>query len=40
MFGDGWSMLSRDPHWKPVSGADFKLKDIVAYTLGQGPDLR
>jgi hypothetical protein len=39
MFGDGWSMLSRDPHWKPVSGADFKLKDIVAYALGQGPDL-
>jgi hypothetical protein len=39
MFGHGWSMLSRDPHWKPVSGADFKLKDIVAYALGQGPDL-
>jgi hypothetical protein len=39
MFGDGWSMLSRDPHWKPVSGADFKLKHFVSYALGQGPDL-
>jgi hypothetical protein len=39
MFGDGWSMLSRDPHWKPVTGPDFKLKDIVAYALGQGPGL-
>jgi hypothetical protein len=39
MFGDGWSMLSRDPHWKPVTGPDFKLKDIVAYALGRGPGL-
>ena len=39
LFGDGWSMLSRDPHWRPVSGADFKLKHFVASALGQGPDL-
>jgi hypothetical protein len=39
MFGDGWSMLSREPSWKPVSGPGFKLKDLVTYALGQGPDL-
>lgn len=39
MFGDGSSMLSLDPTWAPVTGTDFKLKDVVAYSLGQGPDL-
>jgi hypothetical protein len=39
MFGDGWSMLSRDPQWKPVTGADFRLRHLVAYALGLGPDL-
>ncbi len=39
MFGDGWSILSRDPHWKPVTGQDFRLRNIVAYALGQGPAL-
>jgi hypothetical protein len=39
MFGDGWSMLSRNPFWTPVTGPDFKLKHMVAYALGQGPDL-
>lgn len=39
LFGDSFSMLSLDPQWKPVTGADFKLKDLVAYALGLGPPL-
>jgi hypothetical protein len=40
MFGDGWSLLSRDPRWRPATGPDFRLKDLLVYALGQGPDLR
>ncbi len=36
LFGDGSSLLSLDPQWVPVSGSDFRLKDIVLYALGQG----
>lgn len=39
MAGDPSSMLSLDPMWAPVTGAGFKLKDFVAYALGQGPAL-
>lgn len=39
VFGDRFSMLSLDPHWAPVTGPDFKLKDLVAYALGQGKAL-
>ena len=39
VFGDNSSVLSLDPHWAPVTGANFKLKDFVAYALGQGPAL-
>ncbi|KAB8336781.1 hypothetical protein FH972_021090 [Carpinus fangiana] len=39
IFGDQSSLLSKDPSWTPASGADFKLKDIVAYALGKGPKL-
>jgi len=47
MFGDGASMLSRDPHWCPTEligkqakpKKDFKLKDFVRYALGGGPPL-
>ncbi len=36
MFGDNNSMLSLDPHWKPPKfGANFALKDFVAYALGR-----
>jgi hypothetical protein len=47
MFGDGASMLSRNPHWFPTERRggqlkprkDFKLKDFVRYALGGGPAL-
>lgn len=39
MFGDNSSVLSLDPHWAPVTGPDFALKDLVAYALGQGDPL-
>jgi hypothetical protein len=39
MFGDGSSMLSRDPRFVPDSGAGFALKDVVSYALGHGPAL-
>jgi hypothetical protein len=39
VFGDRFSMLSLDPHWALVTGPDFKLKDLVAYALGQGKPL-
>ena len=39
LFGDGASYLSLDPLWTPVTGADFRLKDLVAYGLGDGPAL-
>jgi hypothetical protein len=39
LFGDNFSMLSLDPLWEPATGPDFKLKDIIAYSLGQGKAL-
>jgi hypothetical protein len=39
LYGDGTSYLSLDPLWKPVTGPDFALRDLVAYGLGQGPAL-
>ncbi|MBR0779422.1 heme peroxidase [Bradyrhizobium diazoefficiens] len=39
MFGDNASMLSLDPQWAPVTGTDFRLRDLVAYALGQGDPL-
>jgi hypothetical protein len=39
MFGDQSSVLSLDPHWAPVTGTNFALKNLVAYALGQGPQL-
>ncbi|OAE98016.1 heme peroxidase [Bradyrhizobium centrolobii] len=39
MFGDNSSVLSLDPHWAPVTGMSFALKDLVAYALGQGAPL-
>ena len=39
LFGDGFSLLSLDPLWAPVTGPDFALKHLVAYALGQGPAL-
>jgi hypothetical protein len=39
MFGDASSMLSLDPHFAPVTGTNFALKDLVAYALGQGAPL-
>jgi hypothetical protein len=39
MFGDAASMMSLDPHWAPVTGADFRLKDLVTYALGKGDPL-
>ena len=32
-------MISLDPLWAPVTVSSFKLKDFVAYALGQGPSL-
>ena len=31
MFGDPTSMLSTNPSWTPAGGADYTLKDFVAY---------
>lgn len=47
LFGDNFSMLSQNPNFTPMTGSgpnftpkpDFKLKDLVAYALGQGPAL-
>ena len=39
LFGDGFSLLSLDPLWAPVTGPDFRLKDFVAYALGGGAPL-
>jgi hypothetical protein len=35
MFGDPHSMLSQNPNWTPPGGANFKLKDFVAFALGK-----
>jgi len=35
MFGDRHSMLSIEPEWKPASGAQYALKDLVGYALGR-----
>jgi hypothetical protein len=35
MFGDPHSMLSQNPNWTPKSGANYKLKDFVAFALGK-----
>ncbi|HTS30317.1 MAG TPA: heme peroxidase family protein [Bryobacteraceae bacterium] len=34
MFGDPHSMLNVNPNWFPAMGANFKLKDFVAFALG------
>jgi hypothetical protein len=34
MFADRNSMLSQEPGWIPAEGADYRLKDFVAYALG------
>ena len=39
MFGDASSVLSLDPNWAPVTGPDFRLKDLVTYALGNGAPL-
>ena len=39
MFGDDSSVLSLDPQWTPVTGPDFRLKDLVTYALGGGDPL-
>jgi hypothetical protein len=39
VFGDNFSILSLDPHWAPITGPNFALKDFVSYALGQGPPL-
>jgi hypothetical protein len=35
MFGDRHSLLSIEPEWKPASGAQYALKDLVGYALGR-----
>lgn len=35
MFGDSNSLLSLHPHWQPKVGANYGLKDLVAYALGR-----
>jgi hypothetical protein len=35
MFGDPHSLLKLDPHWHPPQGANYTLKDLVKYALGQ-----
>ena len=35
MFGDQASLLSLDPNWRPAGKADYGLKDMVNYALGQ-----
>jgi hypothetical protein len=39
MFGDASSVLSLDPNWAPVTGPDFRLRDLVTYALGGGAPL-
>jgi Animal haem peroxidase len=39
LFGDNSSMLSLDPHFVPVTGTSFRLRDIVNYALGNGTAL-
>ena len=39
LFGDGSSYLSMDPLWKPVTGTNFGLRELVRYALGRGPAL-
>jgi hypothetical protein len=39
LFGDGASYLSLDPLWTPVTGPDFRLRDIVRSALGKGSPL-
>jgi hypothetical protein len=34
MFGDPHSWLSLDPGWRPASGPDYRLRDLVGYALG------
>jgi hypothetical protein len=37
MFGDKSSLLRAHPSWMPASGADYALRDFVAYALGREP---
>lgn len=39
LFADNSSVLSMEPDFVSLTGADFKLKDLVAYALGMGPKL-
>ena len=34
MFGDKNSLLNLEPHWQPLSGQNYKLRDFVKYALG------
>ena len=34
LFGDPRSLLTLDPKWQPSAGANYALKDFVAYALG------
>lgn len=34
LFADKSSLLNQAPHWTPPSGADYKLKDLVKFALG------
>ncbi|MES1182349.1 MAG: heme peroxidase family protein [Myxococcales bacterium] len=40
MFGDKSSLLRAHPSWVPASGADYALRDFVAYALGREPGCR
>ncbi len=35
MFGDNNSLLNQNPDWHPALGANYALKDFVAYALGR-----
>lgn len=39
LFADKSSVLSMEPDFIPITGADIKLKDFVAHALGMGPTL-
>jgi hypothetical protein len=39
LFADGSSYLLLDPLWTPPKRPDFRLKDLVAYALGEGDPL-
>lgn len=34
MFKDKHSLLTLAPHWQPLKGADYRLKDFVQYAIG------